>query len=219
MIILLHTLLELFKCIKTSLIGMTSGGSNHSNALSSVDRLDDLSSGDDLDNCSDGSRGNGENSAVEEWVRSFEDYENSEMLRQISASLREKSTASLDRRARPTSRSGSRRKKISHSTAINYNSDLDLGKVSGGPMKSRSAVRPSKSNAEMYQNHVQTIFSPTPVQLHKINLTRSTVVEDFGFGLSDGMYEKGVYISGVRKGSIADLNGLKPFDRVLQVRN
>lgn len=196
---------------------MTSGGSNHSNALSSVDRLDDLSSGDDLDNCSDGSRGNGENSAVEEWVRSFEDYENSEMLRQISASLREKSTASLDRRVRPTSRSGSRRKKISHSTAINYNSDLDLGKVSGGPRKSRSAVRPSKSNAEMYQNHVQTIFSPTPVQLHKINLTRSTVVEDFGFGLSDGMYEKGVYISGVRKGSIADLNGLKPFDRVLQV--
>nr|XP_034306740.1 glutamate receptor-interacting protein 1 isoform X4 [Crassostrea gigas] len=193
---------------------MTSGGSNHSNALSSVDRLDDLSSGDDLDNCSDGSR---ENSAVEEWVRSFEDYENSEMLRQISASLREKSTASLDRRARPTSRSGSRRKKISHSTAINYNSDLDLGKVSGGPRKSRSAVRPSKSNAEMYQNHVQTIFSPTPVQLHKINVTRSTVVEDFGFGLSDGMYEKGVYISGVRKGSIADLNGLKPFDRVLQV--
>lgn len=196
---------------------LTSGGSNHSNALSSVDRLDDLSSGDDLDNCSVGSRGNGENSAVEEWVRSFEDYENSEMLRQISASLREKSTASLDRRARPTSRSGSRRKKISHSTAINYNSDLDLGKVSGGPRKSRSAVRPSKSNAEMYQNHVQTIFSPTPVQLHKINLTRSTVVEDFGFGLSDGMYEKGVYISGVRKGSIADLNGLKPFDRVLQV--
>lgn len=196
---------------------MTSGGSNHSNALSSVDRLDDLSSGDDLDNCSVGSHGNGENSAVEEWVRSFEDYENSEMLRQISASLREKSTASLDRRARPTSRSGSRRKKISHSTAINYNSDLDLGKGSGGPRKSRSAVRPSKSNAEMYQNHVQTIFSPTPVQLHKINLTRSTVVEDFGFGLSDGMYEKGVYISGVRKGSIADLNGLKPFDRVLQV--
>lgn len=196
---------------------MTSGGSNHSNALSSVDRLDDLSSGDDIDNCSVGSHGNGENSAVEEWVRSFEDYENSEMLRQISASLREKSTASLDRRARPTSRSGSSRKKISHSTAINYNSDLDLGKGLGGPRKSRSAVRPSKSNAEMYQNHVQTIFSPTPVQLHKINLTRSTVVEDFGFGLSDGMYEKGVYISGVRKGSIADLNGLKPFDRVLQV--
>ncbi|XP_052679023.1 glutamate receptor-interacting protein 1-like isoform X2 [Crassostrea angulata] len=196
---------------------LTSGGSNHSNALSSVDRLDDLSSDDNLDNCSDGSRENGENSAVEEWVRSFEDYENSEMLRQISASLREKSTASLDRRARPTSRSGSRRKKISHSTAINYNSDLDLGILSGGPRKSRSAVRPSKSNAEMYQNHVQTIFSPTPVQLHKINLTRSTVVEDFGFGLSDGMYEKGVYISGVRKGSIADLNGLKPFDRVLQV--
>lgn len=41
------------------------------------------------------------------------------------------------------------------------------------------------------------------------------MVEDFGFGLLDGMYEKGVYISGVRKGSIVDLNGFKLFDRVL----
>nr|XP_022296819.1 glutamate receptor-interacting protein 1-like isoform X3 [Crassostrea virginica] len=196
---------------------MTSAGSNHSNALSSMDRIDDLCSEDDLDNHSDGGHGNGESSAVEEWVKSFEVYENSEMLQQISASLREKSTSSLDRRARPMSRSQSRRKQIAHSTAINYNSDIDLDKLMARPRKSRSAVRSSKSNAEMYQSHVQTIFSPTPVQLHKINLTRSTVVEDFGFGLSDGMYEKGVYISGVRKGSIADLNGLRPFDRVLQV--
>ncbi|XP_078339235.1 glutamate receptor-interacting protein 1-like isoform X2 [Crassostrea virginica] len=196
---------------------MTSAGSNHSNALSSMDRIDDLCSEDDLDNHSDGGHGNGESSAVEEWVKSFEVYENSEMLQQISASLREKNTSSLDRRARPMSRSQSRRKQIAHSTAINYNSDIDLDKLMARPRKSRSAVRSSKSNAEMYQSHVQTIFSPTPVQLHKINLTRSTVVEDFGFGLSDGMYEKGVYISGVRKGSIADLNGLRPFDRVLQV--
>ncbi|XP_062613191.1 glutamate receptor-interacting protein 1-like isoform X1 [Saccostrea cucullata] len=189
-----------------------SGGSNNSNVLSSMDRIDDLSSDDDLNNHVSG-HGNGEN--VEEWVRSFEDYENSEMLQQIGASLREKSTNSLDRRARPMSRA--HRKQISHSTAINFNSDLDLNKVMARPRKARSAVRPSKSNAEMYQNHVKTIFSPTPVQLHKIMLTRSTVSEDFGFGLSDGMYEKGVYISGVRRGSIADLNGLKPFDRVLQV--
>ncbi|XP_056000816.1 glutamate receptor-interacting protein 1-like isoform X3 [Ostrea edulis] len=196
---------------------LTSGGSNNSYALSSMDRIDDLSSDDDLQNHSVSSHGNPENEAVEEWVRSFEDYENSEMLKQIGASLREKSTSSLDRRARPTSCSRIHRKQISHSTAINNNSDMDLDKVMARPRKSRSTVRPSKSNAEMYQNHVKTIFSPTPVQLHKITLMRSTVVEDFGFGLSDGMYEKGVYISGVRKGSIADLYGIKPFDRVLQV--
>ncbi|XP_061187950.1 glutamate receptor-interacting protein 1-like isoform X2 [Saccostrea echinata] len=194
---------------------INSGGSNNSNVLSSMDRIDDLSSDDDLNNHDVSRHGHGENEAVEEWVRSFEDYENSEMLQQIGASLREKSTSSLDRRARPMTRM--HRKQISHSTAINFNSDLELNKVMSRPRKARSAVRPSKSNAEMYQNHVKTIFSPTPVQLHKIMLMRSTMVEDFGFGLSDGMYEKGVYISGVRKGSIADLNGLKPFDRVLQV--
>lgn len=76
MIILLYILLELFKCIKIFLIGMTSGGFNYLNVLFSVDRLDDFSLGDDFDNC-----GNGENLVVEEWVRFFEDYENLEMFR------------------------------------------------------------------------------------------------------------------------------------------
>lgn len=81
MIFLLYILLELFKCIKIFFIGMTSGGFNYLNALFSVDRLDDFSLGDDFDNCSVGSYGNGENLDVEEWVRFFEDYENLEMFR------------------------------------------------------------------------------------------------------------------------------------------
>ena len=74
-----------------------------------------------------------------------------------------------------------------------------------------------KLGPEAYKEHVKTIFSPTPVQLHKIKMVKDPGSEDFGFGLSDGMYEKGVYISGVKEESLAEKAGLNQFDRILQV--
>uniref|UniRef100_A0A8C3V3H4 Glutamate receptor interacting protein 2 n=1 Tax=Catharus ustulatus TaxID=91951 RepID=A0A8C3V3H4_CATUS len=47
---------------------------------------------------------------------------------------------------------------------------------------------------------------------HFLNL-----LEDFGFSLSDGLLEKGVYVNMVRPDGPADQCGLKPYDRVLQV--
>uniref|UniRef100_A0A672V4I9 Glutamate receptor interacting protein 2 n=1 Tax=Strigops habroptila TaxID=2489341 RepID=A0A672V4I9_STRHB len=41
--------------------------------------------------------------------------------------------------------------------------------------------------------------------------------EDFGFSVSDGLLEKGVYVNMVRPDGPADQCGLKPYDRVLQV--
>lgn len=36
--------------------------------------------------------------------------------------------------------------------------------------------------------------------------------------MSDGLYEKGVYINRIRKGGPADIVGLlKPYDRIIQV--
>uniref|UniRef100_A0A8C0VIS6 Glutamate receptor interacting protein 2 n=1 Tax=Cyanistes caeruleus TaxID=156563 RepID=A0A8C0VIS6_CYACU len=43
--------------------------------------------------------------------------------------------------------------------------------------------------------------------------------EDFGFSLSDGLLEKGVYVNMVRPDGPADQCGLKPYDRVLQVNH
>ena len=43
--------------------------------------------------------------------------------------------------------------------------------------------------------------------------------DDYGFSLSDGLYEKGVYVSAVRPTSpAAAAGGLQLFDRILQVR-
>lgn len=41
--------------------------------------------------------------------------------------------------------------------------------------------------------------------------------EDFGFSVSDGLLEKGVYVNMIRPEGPADQCGLKPYDRVLQV--
>lgn len=41
---------------------------------------------------------------------------------------------------------------------------------------------------------------------------------DFGFSVSDGLLEKGVFVNMIRPDGPADQAGLKPFDRLLQVR-
>lgn len=40
---------------------------------------------------------------------------------------------------------------------------------------------------------------------------------DFGFSVSDGLLEKGVFVNMIRPDGPADQAGLKPFDRLLQV--
>ena len=73
------------------------------------------------------------------------------------------------------------------------------------------------TQSRTFDQHLQTIFTPTPIQLHRLTLEKSSAAADFGFSLSDGMYEKGVYVSAVRTGSPAQRAGLKAFDRILQV--
>lgn len=52
----------------------------------------------------------------------------------------------------------------------------------------------------------------------QVVLYKDKVYDDYGFSVSDGLYEKGVYINRIRSGGPADLSGLlKPFDRIIQV--
>lgn len=41
--------------------------------------------------------------------------------------------------------------------------------------------------------------------------------DDFGFSVSDGFLEKGVYVNMVRPDGPADRSGLRAYDRILQV--
>ena len=47
-----------------------------------------------------------------------------------------------------------------------------------------------------------------PVEVHKVTLFKDNVYEDFGFSLSDGLYEKGIFVNRIRKGGPADTSGL-----------
>lgn len=78
-----------------------------------------------------------------------------------------------------------------------------------------------QKGAEIQLKEVETelsaILTPTPVELHRLVLNKTTDT-DFGLSLSDGVYEKGVYISAIRPNGPAQTAGVKIFDKVLQVR-
>uniref|UniRef100_A0A8C9G537 Glutamate receptor interacting protein 2 n=1 Tax=Pavo cristatus TaxID=9049 RepID=A0A8C9G537_PAVCR len=63
-------------------------------------------------------------------------------------------------------------------------------------------------------NHSNVCFLLLPLQM---TLHKDPESEDFGFSVSDGLLEKGVYVNMVRPDGPADQCGLKPYDRVLQV--
>ena len=57
-----------------------------------------------------------------------------------------------------------------------------------------------------------------PQEVNKVSLFKDPIYEDFGFSVSDGLYERGIYIARIRKGGPADESSLlKPFDRILQI--
>lgn len=50
-----------------------------------------------------------------------------------------------------------------------------------------------------------------------MTLFKDNVYEDFGFSVSDGLHEKGVFVNRIRKGGPADLSAvLRPLDRIIQ---
>lgn len=56
-------------------------------------------------------------------------------------------------------------------------------------------------------------------EIYHVTLYKDSIYDDYGFSVSDGLYEKGVYVNRIRKGGPADIVGLlKPYDRIIQVR-
>uniref|UniRef100_A0A8D3AC64 Glutamate receptor interacting protein 2a n=1 Tax=Scophthalmus maximus TaxID=52904 RepID=A0A8D3AC64_SCOMX len=61
------------------------------------------------------------------------------------------------------------------------------------------------------------LLSSTTLALHKVTIRKDHESHDFGFSVSDGLLEKGVYVNMIRPDGPADQAGLRPFDRILQV--
>ncbi|XP_043298987.1 glutamate receptor-interacting protein 2 isoform X2 [Cervus canadensis] len=88
--------------------------------------------------------------------------------------------------------------------------------LEGGPRH-----RPWRRSRELRASPegTQELLSPTPVEMHKVTLHKDPIRSDFGFSVSDGLLEKGVYVHTVRPDGPAQRGGLRPFDRVLQVNH
>ncbi|XP_061377980.1 glutamate receptor-interacting protein 1 isoform X1 [Danaus plexippus] len=79
------------------------------------------------------------------------------------------------------------------------------------------------TTSPIYENDVPSIYgsetlSPARGSVHHVILYKDAIYDDYGFSVSDGLYERGVYINRIRKGGPADIVGLlRPYDRILQV--
>ncbi|XP_032894143.1 glutamate receptor-interacting protein 1 isoform X4 [Amblyraja radiata] len=80
-------------------------------------------------------------------------------------------------------------------------------------------VRSKSFAIRKIKQEMKEIMSPTPVELHKVTLYKDSDIQDFGFSVSDGLLEKGVYVNNIRPNGPAALGGVQPYDRLLQVNH
>ncbi|XP_037616590.1 glutamate receptor-interacting protein 1 isoform X10 [Sebastes umbrosus] len=69
------------------------------------------------------------------------------------------------------------------------------------------------------RQEVNEILNQNPVELHKLTLEKASDLEDFGFSVSDGMLDRGVYVNNIRPGGPAERGGLRAYDRILQINH
>ncbi|XP_071445457.1 glutamate receptor-interacting protein 2 isoform X2 [Hetaerina americana] len=60
---------------------------------------------------------------------------------------------------------------------------------------------------------------PPRTETLRLTLYKDGIYEDFGFSVSDGLYERGVYVNRIRNGGPADIGSLLPYDRIIQVND
>ncbi|XP_056121204.1 glutamate receptor-interacting protein 2a isoform X2 [Rhinichthys klamathensis goyatoka] len=102
-------------------------------------------------------------------------------------------------------------------------STLSLSEDSEKQNESRTkalALSPERTSGNTAVPEDMKDTSPSmPLELHKICLRKDVDSRDFGFSVSDGLLEKGVYVNMIRPDGPADQAGLRPYDRVLQVNH
>ena len=70
---------------------------------------------------------------------------------------------------------------------------------------------------EQVKDHVKSIMAPAHMEMISVRLVKTGGETQFGFTVSDGLLEPGIYISQLRPGGPAELSGnLKPYDRIMQ---
>ncbi|XP_019370228.1 PREDICTED: glutamate receptor-interacting protein 1 isoform X3 [Gavialis gangeticus] len=151
------------------------------------------------------------------WSQALEDLETcgqSGILRELEATIMSGSTMSLNHEnPQPRSHLGRQASFQERSTTRPHYSQTTRSNTLPSDVGRKSVV------LRKIKQEMKEIMSPTPVELHKVTLFKDSDAEDFGFSVSDGLLEKGVYVKNIRPAGPGDLGGLKPYDRLLQVNH
>ncbi|XP_046386465.1 glutamate receptor-interacting protein 2 isoform X2 [Ischnura elegans] len=107
----------------------------------------------------------------------------------------------------------------------NSSSQISLGNVMNHPVSYDSDQQSSLNHSSLSRSIGESarggsnIPQPSRTETLRLTLYKDDIYEDFGFSVSDGLYERGVYVNRIRKGGPADIGALLPYDRIIQVND
>uniref|UniRef100_A0A8C2WSS7 Glutamate receptor interacting protein 2 n=1 Tax=Cyclopterus lumpus TaxID=8103 RepID=A0A8C2WSS7_CYCLU len=84
--------------------------------------------------------------------------------------------------------------------------------------QSHSRMSPLRRNSLLHQGNLLH-QGETRKRGNQVTVVKDPEIDDFGFSVSDGFLEKGVYVNMIRPDGPADRAGLRPYDRILQVNH
>ncbi|XP_068109152.1 glutamate receptor-interacting protein 2 isoform X5 [Hyperolius riggenbachi] len=130
----------------------------------------------------------------------------SELLREIEASIMTGSVQSLGLDGSKLIHENNQSSRMLHRKSVSHHSR-------------NSPKKDSKISQDAKILHDVQDISSTNAELLKVTVMKDLETDDFGFSVSDGLLEKGVYVNMIRPSGPADRSGLQPYDRILQVNN
>ncbi|XP_028305055.1 glutamate receptor-interacting protein 1 isoform X7 [Gouania willdenowi] len=149
------------------------------------------------------------------WSQALEDLETcgqSGILRELEATIMSGSTLSLNHDPTPLRSTLGRQASFQERSGSRPQVTARSNTLPSDPQRRAFAMKKMRQE-------VNEILNQNPVELHKLTLEKDSDLEDFGFSVSDGMLDRGVYVNNIRPGGPAERYGLQAFDRILQINH
>uniref|UniRef100_A0A7N5ZVK9 PDZ domain-containing protein n=1 Tax=Anabas testudineus TaxID=64144 RepID=A0A7N5ZVK9_ANATE len=149
------------------------------------------------------------------WSQALEDLETcgqSGILRELEATIMSGSTLSLNHDPTPQRSSLGRQASFQERSSSRPQVTPRSNTLPSDPQRRAFAMRKMRQE-------VNEILNQNPVELHKLTLEKASDLEDFGFSVSDGLLDRGVYVNNIRPGGPAEQGGLRAYDRILQINH
>uniref|UniRef100_A0A665U3S7 Glutamate receptor interacting protein 1 n=1 Tax=Echeneis naucrates TaxID=173247 RepID=A0A665U3S7_ECHNA len=149
------------------------------------------------------------------WSQALEDLETcgqSGILRELEATIMSGSTLSLNHDPTPPRSTLGRQASFQERSSSRPQVTPRSNTLPSDPQRRAFAMRKMRQE-------VNEILNQNPVELHKLTLEKASDLEDFGFSVSDGLLDRGVYVNNIRPGGPAEQGGLRAYDRILQINH